>query len=402
MNVQLKWFLSPENRSGATKTEIIQFLAQNGKKPVKEIAKDRNISIPTAIKFIDGLIKENIVLDLGKQHHEGGRMPNIYGLNPDIGYFVGVEMKRHSIAVGVMDFTGRIIYRESDIQYVYESSESIDDLCGAITTSLSKGNIGKSSIIAYCISIPGRVRTDTGDSFNYFSKLPGPLDQELEERLEATVYIDNDSRIMCYGEYIASNLSSYKNILYINISWGLGMGMVIDGKLYYGATGFAGELGHFPLFDNEIFCRCGKKGCLETEASGLAMYRLLVAKHNVGARSILSPKIESGGTIRLEDFIDAVKQGDTLMIEIVEEIGNKLGKGLAGMINVFNPELVIIGGTIAETGEYLLMSTISSIRRYSLNIVNKETRVILSSAGKDAGIIGACRIARDRAICLLQ
>lgn len=402
MNVQLKWSLSPENRSGATKTEIIQFLAQNGKKPVKEIAKDRNISIPTAIKFIDGLIKENIVLDLGKQHHEGGRMPNIYGLNPDIGYFVGVEMKRHSIAVGVMDFTGQIIYSESDIQYVYESSESIDDLCGAITTSLSKGNIGKSSIIAYCISIPGRVRTHTGDSFNYFSKLQGPLDKELEERLKATVYIDNDSRIMCYGEYIASNLSSYKNILYINISWGLGMGMVIDGKLYYGATGFAGELGHFPLFDNEIFCRCGKKGCLETEASGLAMHRLLVAKHNVGARSILSPKIESGETIRLEDFIDAVKQGDTLMIEIVEEIGNKLGKGLAGMINVFNPELVIIGGTIAETGEYLLMSTISSIRRYSLNIVNKETHVILSSAGKDAGIIGACRIARDRSICLLQ
>lgn len=401
MTINLRNILSSENRPEQTKKEIIQFLALNGSNPVKEIAKNKNISIPTAIKFIDELIDIGIVQDLGKQHQEGGRMPNIYGLCPKVGYFIGVEMRRHSITTGVMDFTGELIYSES-MPYIYESSESIDDLCEAIIQSLENGNIDRSKIFAYCISIPGRVSISTGDSFNYFSKLPRPLVIELEERLGATVFIDNDSRIMCYGEYISSNLSQYRNILYINISWGLGMGMIIDGRLYYGATGFAGELGHFPLFDNEIFCRCGKKGCIETEASGLAMHRLLVAKHNAGARSILSPKIENSETIRLEDFIDAVKNGDMLMIEIVEEIGNKLGKGLAGMINVFNPELVVIGGTIAETGEYLLMSTISSIRRYSLNIVNQETRVVLSAAGKDAGIIGGCRIARDRTLGLLN
>ena len=116
------------------------------------------------------------------------------------------------------------------------------------------------------------------------------------------------------------------------------------GKVYFGKSGFSGEFGHFSFFENEILCHCGKKGCLETGASGSALYRTLLERYKEGSNTILASKIDAGEYIGLSDLIDAIHKEDMLSIEILEEIGFNLGKGIAGLMNIFNPELVVLGG----------------------------------------------------------
>lgn len=178
---------------------------------------------------------------------------------------------------------------------------------------------------------------------------------------------------------------------------GLGIGIIIDGKIYTGKSGFSGEFGHINAFENEIICHCGKKGCLETEASGSALHRILLKRISDGESSILSKRIRTkDNPLTLDEIIAAVNKEDLLCIEIVEEIGQKLGKQIAGLINLFNPEMVIIGGSLSLTGDYILQPIKTAVRKYSLNLVNKDS-VILNSKLKDrAGIIGACMLARSR------
>lgn len=202
---------------------------------------------------------------------------------------------------------------------------------------------------------------------------------------------------MTYGEYLQGCVKGEKNIIFVNASWGLGIGIIIDGKIYTGKSGFSGEFGHINAFDNEILCHCGKKGCLETEASGSALHRILTERIKNGEGSILSDRIDIKETpLTLDEIIAAVNKEDLLCIEIVEEIGQKLGKQIAGLINLFNPELVIIGGTMSTTGDYITQPIKTAVRKYSLNLVNKDSVIMASKLKDKAGVVGACMLARSR------
>jgi predicted NBD/HSP70 family sugar kinase len=206
---------------------------------------------------------------------------------------------------------------------------------------------------------------------------------------------------MAYGEFMSGVVTGEKNVLFINVSWGLGLGIITDGKLYYGKSGFSGEFGHLNAFDNDIICHCGKKGCLETQASGSFIHRRFLEKIAEGNTSMLEKRIHKGETIIQEDILEAALKEDMLAIELIEEVGNTLGKHIAGLINLFNPELVIIGGVVALTGDYLLLPIKSAIKKYSLNLVSKDTSIKLSKLGDKAGVVGACMLARSKMLGLI-
>ena len=189
-------------------------------------------------------------------------------------------------------------------------------------------------------------------------------------------------------------------MLYLNIAWGLGMGLIVDGRLSYGKSGFSGEIGHFPLLNNNCICHCGKMGCLETGASGSAVHRIFLEKLKEGRTSTLSEKYLRGETIHIDEIIDAVNEEDVLAIEVIEEIGTTLGRAIAGLINLFNPELIIIGGKISETKDYLLLPIKSAVQKHSLNIINSDTSIKFSKLGKKAGVIGSCMLSRSRLLGL--
>jgi len=387
----------PENKVALVQKKIIHFYINNGLSTIAELAEELDLSIPTTTKLISELIKDGFVKDFGKQETDGGRRPNLYGLNPDSGYFVGVDVKRFSINIALINFKGEVIKYKDRISYkLGNTPESLNSLCEIISNFIIEISGVSDKILCVGVNMSGRVNPISGYSYSYFYFEEKPLNELIESKIKVRCFIDNDSRAMAYGEYMCGVAKNEKNMIFVNIGWGIGVGIIIDGKVYYGKSGFSGEFGHINAFDNEIICHCGKKGCLETEASGWAICRTMLERVKKGSTTILQGKIESDEPLLLEDIINAALEEDVLSIEIIEEVGNKLGKSISGLINLFNPELLVIGGTVSLTGDYILLPIKSAVKKYSLNLVSNDTEIKLSKLGDKAGAIGAGLSARER------
>lgn len=386
------------SKNALLKKKIITHYIYNGCSTITDLAKELDLSVPTVTKFISEMCEEGYINDYGKLETSGGRHPSIYGLNPESGYFIGVDIKKFAINIGLINFKGDMLELNMNTPYKFENTqEALERLCDLIKNFIKETEVNKEKIMTICINIPGRVNSGSGYSFSTFNFSEQPLAEILTEKIGFPVCIDNDTRAMTYGEYMKGNVTGEKNIIFVNISWGLGIGIIIDGKIYTGKSGFSGEFGHVNVFDNEIICHCGKKGCLETEASGSAFHRIFLERIKNGETSILSNRLkEKNKPLTLDELIEAACKKDPLCIEIVEEIGQKLGKQVAGLINIFNPEMVIIGGTLSLTGDYITQPIKTAVRKYSLNLVNKDSVIVTSKLKDKAGIIGACMLARSR------
>lgn len=391
-----------DGKNGLLKKRILGLCITDGDLSIADISIELGASIPTVTKLLNELIDDGFIEDLGKLGTSGGRKPNIYGLCASAGYLIGVDIRRHHISVAVTDFKGNSIDYQEDIPFALESSEeSFRKMSDLLISHITKLGISKDKVLAYGINLTGRVNCNTGFSFSYFIGEEKPLDATLEEMLGNRVFIDNDSRAMTYGEYICGAGNGERDMLFINLSWGLGMGMILDGKLSYGKSGFSGEIGHFPFRDNDIICRCGKIGCLETVASGSAIHRVFLEKLKEGRTSVLRPKYERGEEISLDEIIDAVKDEDVLAIEAIEITGRELGRAIAGLINIFNPELVVIGGRLAAAKDYLMLPIMGAINKYSLIVVSKDTILKFSKLGTRGGALGACMLSRSKLLGLV-
>lgn len=395
-------FQDGSGKNATFKKRLMQRLIKSGSASIADMAKELELSIPTVTKLVGELIRKGYVKDLGKQNTSGGRKPNIYGLNPKSGYFVGMDVQHKKILLATIDFNGHIV--SNDEPYPYEladTPEALEQLIQILKNYISRLEIDPRRILQVGMNIGGRVNPKTGFSYSYFNFSEKPLTKVLEERIGIPVSIENDSRAMMYGEFMSGCVKKEKDVLFININWGLGAGIIIDGKPYYGKSGFSGEIGHICALDNEIICNCGKKGCLETEASGYAIERMLRERIAQGCTTIMSEKLEEHGEFLLNDFVEAVQKEDVLSIEIVEHIGFVLGRWIAGLINILNPEMVILGGPLSETHEYLRLPIQSAIRKYSLNLVNHDTRLVVSQLGERGGLIGACLLSRSRLLDMI-
>ena len=391
-----------DGKNAVLKRRILGLCINDGDFSLADLSKELGTSIPTTTKLVEELLEDGLLEDRGKQGTNGGRRPSIYGLNPSAGYFVGVDIRRKFISYAVIDFKGTTVTYHEHLPYsVQNSEESFVDMCRYIKESLAESNIANEKVLAYGFNLTGRVNNETGYCFSYFIGEDKPIASVLEKELDRPVFIENDSRAMTYGEYIAGTGNGEKNMLFLNVAWGLGMGMIMDGTLSYGKSGFSGEIGHFPLLENNTVCHCGKTGCLETGASGSAVFRIFMDKLKEGRASSLTDKYTNGEDIHIEEIIEAANDEDVLAIEVIEEIGTVLGRAIAGLINVFNPELIVIGGSVAAAKDYLLLPIKSAIQKHSLNIINSDTKIKLSKLGKKAGPIGSCMLSRSKLLGLL-
>lgn len=391
-----------DGKNSSLKQRIIGLCINDGDYSLADLSKELDTSIPTTTKLVGELVDDGLLVEIGKLGTNGGRRPSIFGLNPSAGYFVGVDIRRKFIDLAVTDFKGSLIDYHDKVEFsVQNSEESFRELCKTIKKELVETGIDPDKVLAYGFNLTGRVNNETGYCFSYFIGEDKPIASVLEAELGKPVYVDNDSRAMTYGEYICGTANGIRNMLYLNVAWGLGMGMIVDGKLSYGKSGFSGEIGHFPLLNNNCICHCGKMGCLETGASGSAVYRVFMEKLKEGRTSTLSDKFQNGEKIHMEEILSAVNEEDVLAIEVIEEIGTTLGRAIAGLINLFNPELIIIGGIISETKEYLLLPIKSAVQKHSLNIINSDTSIKISKLGKKAGTIGSCMLSRSKLLGLI-
>ncbi|MBQ2108199.1 MAG: ROK family protein [Bacteroidales bacterium] len=391
-------FLNDDSsKSALAKREILRLCITHEESSISFFSKTLGISVPTVTKLISELKEDGFILDEGKIGTSGGRRPSIFGLNPNAGYFVGIDVARHHFHIAITDFKGNMLKYIEDIEFVLESnSGSFRQMCRMVQDNVVAAGIPWIKVLAAGVSLSGRVNPEQGYSLTYFVSDDLPLKDLFQRELNVPVSIENDSRALTYGEYMYLGKNANKDMIAINLSWGLGMGMILDGHLYYGKSGFSGEIGHFPLLDNNIMCRCGKVGCLETGASGSALRRIIVEKLKAGRRSSLSKIYKENGNLDLSEILQAVQDGDVLAIECIGEIGEMLGRGIAGVINIFNPGLVIIGGRLIVGKDHLLLPVRTVVNKYSMARVASDTKIRLSTLGRKATVLGDCLLARKK------
>jgi predicted NBD/HSP70 family sugar kinase len=376
---------------------IIELCIKNGDCSIADFSKELSVSVPTVTKLVAELISDGYLTEKGKVGTSGGRRPNTFGLNPDAGYFVGVDVARQHIHIAIADFTGNLKFFIQDIAFVLEANaDSFRTICKKIKEVVTGSDIPWNKVLGVGISLSGRVNPEKGFSLSYFVSDDIPLKDIFQRELGIPVNIENDSRAMTYGEYMSFSADSDPDMLFVNLSWGLGMGMILDGKLYYGKSGFSGEFGHTPMLENNIICRCGKIGCLETGASGSALTKWILNRLNEGRRSSLYNIYKENGDITLQNVLDAVEDEDVLAIEGIGAIGETLGRGIAGLINIFNPGLVVIGGRLIVGRDYLMLPIRTAINKYSLSRVSADTKIRFSRLGRSAGAIGDCLLSRTK------
>lgn len=382
------------------KRMILSHFAGKGHATIAELSKILGFSSPKIAEIIGDLVEDKLVKDYGKIKSDVGRKPLVYGLNPDSLFFVGADIKRDYINLGMLDFNKELVSSKERIPFqLANTKESLDALCKIIRRFIAEQK-QKDKIVGIGLNLTGRINYKTGYSYSYFNFSEEPLSKIIKDQLELPVFIENDSRAMAYGEFSSSLVKNEKNVIFINMDYGIGMGIMINGQLYYGKSGFAGEFGHIHFFNNEILCHCGKKGCLETEASGQALIELFCSKIESGASSIVTKQLKNIRTIRLDDIIHAANHDDILAIECIATVGEKLGEGIATLINLYNPELIILGGSLSVLGAYIRLPVKSAIQKYSLSLISNDTELKMSALGERAGIIGACLLVRNRLLAL--
>ena len=260
------------HKNSIIKRNIIAHMAVNGECTLSELTKELHISVPTITKLVQELVDENIVTDLGKVETPGGRRPNIFGLANSAIYFAGVNVGRDNMRFLITDLQNNIIKEENDFTFeLLDRPQCIERICSGIENFIAACGIDRGKILGLGVCMTGRVNPDTGRSYKYFTSSEQSLRDLLEERVGIRVLLENDTRARRYAEYTCGKSKDESNVLYLHMGRGVAIGIVVDGQLYYGKSGFAGEFGHIPFFDNEIICSCGKKGCLETEVSGIAI-----------------------------------------------------------------------------------------------------------------------------------
>ena len=387
------------------KRKAVRHFTSKGESTIPELSDLLNISIPKTTELIAALQQEGLVLDTGRKADGLGRKAAIYGLSPDCCYFLGVEIRKHKINIGLMSFNAQMVESSYNIPFDFlEAGESLKAIINEVNLFLSKSAIPKEKIMGVGLSLAGRINVKTSEILSIYHFGDAPVKQRLEEAIGLPVFIDNDSRIISYGDYhFGNNGLPYKekNVCGLNFDYGIALGIFVKGEPVYGASGYAGEIGHIPMFNNEKICYCGKKGCFETDASGNAMLEFLANKIKEGSNSRLQQVIAKKGFMELEDVLEAVRLGDNLALEGVADIAYNLGKGLAVAINLLNPELIIIGGMLSALGDPLLLPVKTSIMKYSLSLVNRDTEIRLSSLGYKAALLGCCLLMRDKLLGLV-
>lgn len=383
----------------AMQTAMINLLLEKSEQTIAELSAALGVSIPYTTKSLNELIDMELVQEVGKRDNYARRAPRVYSLIATAGYFLGIDTGHDRLNLAITDFCGDIVYNECNISYEYENTEAcFQSLTDKVNAFIEESGIARDNIVEACMSVGGRVKPTEGKTHNYFTCLDTTLADALTQSIGVPSCIDNDTRCMLYGEWLKGCCRGYRNVVFVNISWGIGIGIINDGKMYLGKSGYSGEIGHMHIYNNDIICHCGKTGCMETEASGWALQRKMAKAIADGAASILSDRKNPQQTLTLDDILDAIAREDVLSIEKLQEVAVELGINLAGIINVFNPDMLVIGGDLSVTGDYLTLPICMGIKKYSLNVVNEDSIIATSTLTNKAGLIGACLMARHKVL----
>lgn len=255
------------------------------------------------------------------------------------------------------------------------------------------------ALTAAGVAAPGPIDFDRGVVVQA-PNLPGwrevAVAARLAERIGCPVALENDANAAAWGEFIAGAGRGTRNMIYLTVSTGIGGGLILNGALYRGSDGAAGELGHVPLVADGPLCGCGAHGCLEQLASGTAIARRAAAVVAAGGAPLLR-QLPLSGELSAEEVHQAALEGDRDARAVITEAGVHLGSGLVAFVNIFNPDVIVIGGGAAKIGAMLLDPAIAELNRRAMQISRERVRIVPAALGNRSGALGVAALARDLA-----
>ncbi|MFP4367672.1 MAG: ROK family protein [bacterium] len=378
------------NRKLILKKQIFSILYLEEKKTIADLCIPVKVSIPTMTRLILELIQEGWVIELGAGESRGGRKPVFYGLNPFIRYIIGIEITRKYTRINIFDLHNQPVGETLQLDIEIDNApEMLDNLRNELDIHLRKNNIDRKSILGAGISIPGLIDKKTNINYSYPNLGNKPLHTIFNELLQIPSFIEHDTKAMALGESWFGLAKNKSNVLCLQVGSGIGLGIIIKGELYQGVSGFSGEFGHIQMIENGELCDCGKIGCLETVSSGFALVTKAKRMIREGTNSIIKKLVNNDiDNIKLPVIIKAAHQGDQFAIELIEESGSYLAKGLAVLIHLLNPEMIIIGGDLSRAENLLADPVQQKLNKYTINRIRQDTSIYISELKEQAGLLG--------------
>ena len=311
--------------------------------------------------------------------------------------YIGVDLGGTNIAGGLVDENGKIIQRKSvktDSSRDYK--EILKDMALCAKAVVEESGVGFDTVKAVGIGSPGTIDSKNGVII-YANNLHFdhvPIVEEFKKHYDIDVYIDNDGNCAAFGEVLFGGARGAKDAMAITIGTGVGAGIVIDGKIYSGFNGAGGEYGHMVICVDGEPCNCGRRGCYEAYASATALIRQTKEKMQARKDSLMWE--ECGGNldnVNGRTAFDASRKGDDAAKEVVDQFIYYFSEGVVNAINIFQPEVILVGGGVAHEGDYLLDPVREHVKKFDYFRGDKKTQIKRAELGNDAGIIGAAYLA---------
>lgn len=296
---------------------------------------------------------------------------------------------------------GKVAYRDYRLTRAAEGVDSVIlNIASAIEELLAKSRLKTSDLSAISIASAGAIDTANG-LVTSSPNLPGwqdvPLRNRIKERFATDTFLINDASAAALGEHRYGAGRGTRNLVYITVSTGIGGGIIIDGELYLGTSGAAGEIGHTTIDANGPPCYCGNRGCLEVLASGTAIAREAIKAVKDGRPSILKDIIKGDiDKITAKEVSQAASRGDTLALKVIGQAAYYLGIGMVNVTNIFNPEIIVIGGGVSRMGELIFKPVRKIVSEQAFGLSARAVRIVPFELGDDSGVLGAAAYARCR------
>jgi len=370
---------------------IVQELYYRKSASCNELSAATKKSIPLVTKIVNELIETGYVAEQGYAPSSGGRRPLMYSLIKDKLFMVVVAMDRLSTRIGIVnlhnDYLSSLAVVELKLQ---ENPTALNELTQYLKDYIKKSGIPIYKFIGIGIGMPGFINVSKGINYTYLEANTKTLKQHLLDETGIPAFIDNDSSLIALAELKFGAAKSMLNAMVINLGWGIGLGMIINGSLFRGDNGFAGEFSHIPISEENILCSCGKQGCLEAVASLLAVAEKAIIGIKDGRASSLAyieklnSKVEVGNAILKE-----ANKGDKYAVELISDAAYKIGRGLSILIHIINPKVIVLSGRSVKVAKLMLAPIQQALNKYCLPRLFADTEIKVSKLGFDAELIGA-------------
>jgi N-acetylglucosamine repressor len=374
---------------------VLNLIKSRGPIPRVELAKISGLSPATISAIIGDFISSGLVHEMGRGESTGGRRPVMLRLNHKAGFVVGAKLMEHAIVTAVTDLDASVLHHQVTRLRIADREPSVSTdpemllkaLINTIETTITKSGIDRERLLGIGVGMAGIV--DTAEGLSQYSPFFGwqgvKIAEPLTEHFKLPIYLENDVNTLTIAEQWFGYGHVADHFVVVTVGRGIGAGVVVNGQFYRGALGGAGEVGHMKLKPKGPLCDCGSHGCLEALASDEAILRQARVAVAAGKQTHLS-KVES---LTLEALVEAADNGDRLARRLLGEAGRWLGVGIANLVNILNPQLVIVGGEGVRAGEWRLGPMREAIKEHAFNGLADGLEIVIEPSGDETWARGA-------------